>query len=251
MRQLALLTLLLPAVSFAFQSGNYPTLAYSKLPDGQKVVMGDNVIAAAIENKQVQPLQYTAEYKQTLKSIFSEVYKKDDYLATRLESRSLFELTQKMLSEVVCSEYRFRHSLPMQQGCTGQVFDDTLRQPMPFISGPLFEQGLTLHKDDPAQSVSFQLRLSSGIEAPLTSTFGAIHELGPFFGGLARSDNLVLSVRMKAYTLDSDKMRSQAIYPNELIFFVLLPTARELTAQASMRDAARYALQRAQLLVLK
>jgi|GEM_PF-6817419 len=244
------LSLISLSVHAGINSGNYPSFAYSGFGSGRNLTNTDNIITYAIEQRHAVPLNYNGQYLGALKQVFAEAYANDSYAAKKLESTQLLVATKKAIAEFVCEEYRFRHRKPERDGCEGYVSDDRAKQPMPFISGRLAEQGLQIHQDDRDKGVSFEISLPASSDVPLSHTYGAVHELGSFFGGLADSNSLVLGLRMKAYHTTESGRREALIYPNNLIYFVILPTAKALANQANEQEAVSFATSQAKLLVV-
>lgn len=239
------------AYASSYQPGNYPRFSYATIsPSGERVSDGKNLILRAIENNHTIPLKYDAQFKSTSHYIFPDGLYGGRYNSERASSKTFVDVISKAISEFSCAEYRFRHRLAETPQCNGYVLDEQKKEHMPFVSGQFTRNRIESNLDNPRNNFSYQAYLKSSQEKELESAFGSVHELGTFFGRMARSNSLVLSIDVNIYRLDANANRSEPINTRPITYFIILPSAVEISRQKSQRAAANFAISNARLLIL-
>jgi hypothetical protein len=235
----------------AYQTGNYPELAYAKLfSDGTNVSDKPNSVLNAIENGNAIPLKFGAEFKAMQELIFPQQYYGERYIQKKLNSAKFIETLAEVVKEFSCAEYRFRHQLPEKSNCNGYIVNNRKKEHMPFVSGRYMTNRIEANRDDHRNRISFQAYLESSKEKSLESAFGSVHELGSFFGRLADRRSLVLSVQVQTFWLNTNQQREKPMLSEPLTYFLILPKAVDIAQQKSESAAASYALANTRLLIL-
>ena len=251
----AILTTLLGFISCfvqAYTSGNYPRLAQMKTPNQQITIsQGNHPITYAVENSMAIPLLDQSALTADWQYIIPPSQFKNDYLYRRLNSNALVQAISPVIRDVVCAEYRFRHRHASSNHCSKSVKQHNGRvEGMPFVSGSFTENSAINDYNDRKNRVSYEAYLPSSKQFALNTLEGSIHELGTFFGRFASNRSLVITMRIKIYTIDRDGFRIAPLNRTPLLLWIVLPSAQKLSQQNSQNHAANYALENAQLLVL-
>ncbi|MEF1200420.1 hypothetical protein QTO12_07680 [Vibrio owensii] len=236
--------------SHAYVSGNYPRLATMRIGEPQQLVSSsNNMISYAIENGKSVSLEYN-QIKSMTPYIFRKEYF-DSYIGKKLNNPTFVKGLQAIVNEFACAEYRFRHRMPQSDSCSGYVGDKYNKEKMPFVDGQFKSFRLEQHIDNKRDGISYQFYLPSASEKTLDSIWGAVHELGSFFGRTFERRQLVLSVYMQAYPLNENGFRDRTpFYDKPITFFIVLPSATEISRQNNQTRAGHFAADKAQLLIL-
>lgn len=246
------ITLASTASAKSYQSGHYPQFTHAQLfSNGGTVSNRPNGIQRAIENNSTLKLSYDNQFRSAKDYIFPSNYFGDSYNAERLMSKEFVASIQQVVSEFACAEYRFRKHQPEQPSCNGFVDDKRNFEKMPFVSGQYTQSRIEVHRDDRRNRVSFNTYLSSSSEMPLKTAFGAVHELGTFFGRMAHRKSLVLSVKFEARWLDGDGFRASPVNSTPVTYFIVIPRSTDIANQNSQSAAAKFAVQQAKLILIK
>ncbi|HFQ5100102.1 TPA: hypothetical protein ACGUU3_003388 [Vibrio vulnificus] len=236
--------------SHAYVSGNYPRLATMRIEESQQLIASsNNMISYAIENGQSVSLEYN-QIKSMTPYIFRKEYF-DSYVGKKLNSPTFVKGLQAIVNEFACAEYRFRHRMPQSDSCSGYVSDQNDKEKMPFVDGQFKSFRLEQHINSKRDGISYQFYLPSTSEKALDSIWGAVHELGTFFGRAFDPRQLVLSVYMQAYPLNENGFRDgNPFYDKPIVFFIVLPPAVEIFRQDNQIEGGQFAQDKAQLLIL-
>ncbi|WP_047046311.1 hypothetical protein [Vibrio mexicanus] len=247
----SLVALFLSFSASAYQSGNYPKFATAKLfSSGEAVNAKRNVVAYAIENGNAIDLKFNSQFIGARRFLFPENNFGSSYNIEKVASQAFITSVSEVTSKFICAEYRFRNRLPSTEDCNGFVLDENKREGMPFVSGQFTSNRIEANVDDRTNGVSFHTYLKSSKEAPLSSAFGSVHELGTFFGGFADRKSLILSVNVDAYWWSKETQRSGAINAQPEVYFIVLPSSVELSKAANQMQAVKLGLEKAQILII-
>ncbi|MBH9742250.1 hypothetical protein [Vibrio navarrensis] len=227
----------------AYNYGSYPTL--SNIIYNHKNESSYR-IGNAIEKGQSIPIVFNDEFKSLSMINFSRKYF-TTYESEILSSKTFVENMKKVIGEFACAEFRYRRGLPESNSCNGYVRSDVKLEKMPFVDGQYvsksIESNIDIHK------YGIQMFLDSSDGTPLNNLFGSIKQMGTFFGNAFERNNLVLSISMNVYRLDSSGYRSNVINEKPIIYMVIIPGSMEISEQENQSKAAEYVIENSKLLV--
>lgn len=238
--------------AFAYTSGNYPRLAQIPIPSQSLTLsQGEHPISYAIEQGMATYLLNQSELNANWQYLVPSANFSDDYLYRRITSNSLLRAVTPVIEDVICAEYRFRHRLEQSTHCTKmQNSHNSELEAMPFVSGQFTNSPAINDYEDRKQRISYEAYLPESTKSPLSTLEGSIHELGTFFGRFAPNNSLVLHLRLNFFALDGDGFRGSRINTKPISLWVVLPPAKELSRKPDQQIAAKFALERAQLLLI-
>ncbi|PIB13132.1 hypothetical protein DA093_24560 [Vibrio rotiferianus] len=256
-RSLHKLLLLLFIIGFtfpvsAYNAGNYPRLAYIKVPHSQQTYNQSNhPLTTAVEQSSAISINDRIAIASDWNLIMPQQAFEEGYIYRRLSASSLIHTLTPLISEFTCAEYRFRHRQQEASDCTKATSRKKGKiEGMPFVSGQYTMKSAINDYDDQRNRISYEAKLPASSEHSLDTIDGSVHELGTFFGRLASSDSLVLSIRLNVYTLDSNQLRDKKLNISPIVLFVVLPSAREISQQPNQIKASMFAVQQAKLLII-
>lgn len=236
----------------AYVNGNYPSLATIRFGDGNQIVASsDNLIANAIESGHRIPLVYNSKFSSLTPNLFPSKYF-DSYTSDRLNNEAFVAGLKEIVSKFACAEYRFRHGQPEAEGCLGFIEDGRNKEQMPFVDGTYVDKRMEVHIDSKKHGIGYYFYLPSASEKSLNTLWGAVHELGTFFGRSLGRKQLVLTVYVSVYLLnDSGYRSSKPIYNEPLAYFVVLPSALDIYKNRNQNIVGHSAAQKSSLLILE
>ncbi|MCG9781069.1 hypothetical protein L1D52_01665 [Vibrio brasiliensis] len=230
----------------AFNNGSYPSLSTILINSSHKDA---SKIQAAIENGRFTPLLTGDELNSLGQIYFPEPYF-SRHEAINLSSSIFVNGIKGVVREFACAEYRYRNSLPEATMCNGFVQDNDTKEKMPFVDGQFMFNDITYTINSNEHGFSLDFSLINSNSYSLSNTFGAVNQMGAFFGRFFDRRNLVLSVRMNAYKYEGKGVRAP-MPRNEtpLIYMIVIPSSLNIAKQGSQNHAADYATSNSYLLI--
>lgn len=228
----------------------YSNLAWSTFDDdGTRVYDTNNIVKAAIERNRFIPLRYDREFILNSQDLFKEIHELGQFELNAYANSSLVSGIKMVVGEFACASYRHYNKLPEAKECNGIYADKRTIEGMPFQDGQFISNRITATVNNiSTPSRSYDIYLPSVNEKPLTSFWGAVHELGSFFVNIDKSST-VLKVYVDAYKLTKDGERGSKVTPKEQVVIVIIPNSRKIGKRYSEKDAKNYAIGSSMLLV--
>ncbi|WP_367986496.1 hypothetical protein AB2S62_07950 [Vibrio sp. NTOU-M3] len=249
---LAMTTLLSGCIAFtdSTKENRYPSLSdatYSK--EELTVKETNNVLRSAIVNNRLVSLTATDMINQSMPVVFAEAY--DDSSKIALESQEFHRSLEELVKEFSCQLYASRQPTHTIQLCpaSNQVVLNNLNY-LPFTEGVWLTQRLSNYYESSQQPHMFELYLKSGIEKPLTSVWGAVHEAGYFPASEVNPRDLVLTIFLDSYNKTESQQPWQRLYREPLVFFVFLPPVDHILDHQNEVKAMDFAYNNARLLLV-
>ncbi|CAH0535670.1 hypothetical protein VST7929_03170 [Vibrio stylophorae] len=247
-----IIALSLFTASMAEARVTYPKFSYAYYnTQNQRIGDTNNVVAHAIEQGDLVPLRSSPQLTSAFEQVFASYKKTDPFNYQRfVQDPRLVRAIQQLIGEYACAEYRFRNNLPQAQGCNGFVTNKDTKEHQPFVSGQYQTNDLAVTALPKASSgLIYQITLPSSNKASLSLAWGAIHEMGTFFGRSVHRHQIILTVYIQAFNQKEDGGIGSRITPTAQVIWVILPKASEIGNQKSQQQAAQFAIKNAQMLV--
>ncbi|WP_070970048.1 hypothetical protein [Vibrio sonorensis] len=230
----------------------YPTLANSHY-SGDEIPLNKtaNVINSAVVAGRTVPISDKERVNQKLPLIFAEIGDRTSIRYQVLSEAGFHSAIKNLVTQYSCHLYASQQTRDTVQLCPPHhKLVDNEPGYLPFIDGYWFDHRMEVSHTNQNHGLQVDLFLKSGNERPLTSTWGAVHTLGPFDNNQFDEKQLVLTIHLKAYYKNGDAQVWSPMHHEPLIFFVLLPTKDHIAKQTNEIAAMDYSYQNAQLLVV-
>ncbi|WP_432464455.1 MULTISPECIES: hypothetical protein [unclassified Agarivorans] len=236
-----------PAI--AYNSGSYSKFAYASW--GKYQVRQISQFVKAIEDGQLQSIAYNRQFSSVMKRVIPEVKDLGPYYENSLFGKDFNLALSRLVLEFGCLEYRYRHSMPHARECGAYVEDERLKEHFPFSGGYFHKNILAVYQNSKSSNnnVAYSLYLKEGQRFPAGSIWYPVHQLGPFFGRATSSKQLVLTVSVVFEKLDVSGAPEKYLFEKARVFWLILPEAKDIAAQANELAAGRYAAKHAQVLI--
>ncbi|MFA0569920.1 hypothetical protein [Vibrio gallaecicus] len=241
-----IMLLTLPNFSYAA----YPNLAWTTFNEsGTKVYDTNNVIKVAIEADRFIQLRNYQKFEANGSDIFKEINDIGQFELNAYVNSTLMNGISDVVGEFACATYRHYSKKPETRKCNESYGNKKVIEGMPFQDGQYISKRISVsvnHISTPSRS--YDLYLPSANESPLSSFWGAAHELGSFFVRLDK-ESTVLKIFIDAYRLNSDGERTKKIVAKPQVIVIVIPSTSKIGNKNSESEAKIYAISNAQVLV--
>ncbi|WP_252036524.1 MULTISPECIES: hypothetical protein [Vibrio] len=230
----------------------YPTLRDAVYSDEDiRVIESNNILKTAIKSNHYVQVADRAAVNNNAHKIFAEILNSSTILLSDIQNSRFHDGLEFIIKQFTCELYASQQPSDSVQLCpfSSQIVDNNLHY-LPFEDGLRLTQRLSTTLHDNEDTLQLELFLKSTYERPLTSLWGAVHELGRFKYSQLAEDNLVLTVNMKVYKKSESSLRWVHLHPDPLIFFVVLPSVDSILAHPNELEGMHFSYQNAKLLVV-
>jgi hypothetical protein len=219
--------------------------------DGDAVIDTDNIIKSSIVQNRYVPVIDRNAVNQVTDQIFAEVEYSELVTFHDLQSELFHRGVKAIINQFSCELFASQQPKDSIQVCplTNKIVDNNHGY-LPFEQGTRFTQRLAVITRDPANTIQFDFFLKSTHEKSLDSLWGAVHEMGHFYGSTIPKESLVLTVNLNGHKKSSSTNRWHEMYRHPLIFFVTLPSVDQITQRPNEIEAMDFAYRSAKLLVV-
>lgn len=230
----------------------YPLLSQSTYSsDDDEVISTDNVLKSAIKHNDYVMVEETSDVNDSVEKVFAEAINSHSVSTQDLKSDPFHRGVELIIRQFTCELYASQQPDNSVQLCpqNNQIVDNGLGH-LPFVDGVRFTERLSTIEQSGDQSLQLELFLKSTHERSLQSLWGAVHELGYFKGSNLPAESLVLTINLTAYKKDNGAHNWKYMYPDPLIFFIVLPPADLILSRSNEIESMNFAYRSAKLLVV-
>ncbi|EGA67598.1 hypothetical protein [Vibrio brasiliensis] len=215
------------------------------------VIESDNVLKAAIKHNEFVLVEEKQTVNQAIELVFAEAIDNRAVSVEDLRSEQFHRALEEVIKQFTCELYASKQPADSIQLCPqqNQIVDNALDY-LPFEQGLRFAHRISTIKQDHNDTLQLEMFLKSTHERPLESLWGAVHELGKFKGSRLAPEQLVLTINLKAYKKSPSDHTWKYMYPEPLVFFVVLPSVEHLIQRPNEIESMDFAYRTAKLLVV-
>lgn len=219
--------------------------------DDITVIESNNVLKAAIVHNEFVLVEDKHSVNQSFEQVFAEAIENQAVTVEDLKSEQFHLALEEIIKQFSCELYASQQASDSVQLCPqqNQIVDNSLDY-LPFQQGLRFTQRISTIKQNEQNTLQLEMFLKSTHERSLDSLWGAVHELGKFKGSRLAPEQLVLTINLKAYKKSSSDHTWKYIYPEPLVFFVVLPSVDHLIQRPNEVESMAFAYRTAKLLIV-
>ncbi|MGF1754206.1 hypothetical protein L4C33_11475 [Vibrio makurazakiensis] len=219
--------------------------------DALKVGATNNIIKSAINQSQLLSIVERADVDRHMSVLFPEISAQSHASISLLSTPVFHDSLEQIISEFTCHLYSSAQPDNTVQFCPNSIsVQRNNLDYLPFNKGELYQQRLIVNNKNLTDGVQVELFMKSGKELSSEQLFAPIHTLGVFPRSSIADNSLVLTINMKASTINSERVW-QPIYNKPLIFFVVMPDIESITELPNELNAIEYAKNNSSILLVK
>ncbi|MGC9461692.1 hypothetical protein [Vibrio genomosp. F10] len=230
---------------------DYPNIERAVIDSkGTQLNETDNVVKLAIEKKRFISLRYDEEFKRNRFDLFKEVEQLSEFELNAYVNASLVRGIQDLVGEFACATYRHYSEKPQANTCDESVTSRQDKEGKPFLNGQYVKNRIATTINNISHPPrSYDLFLPSAEEKPLSTLWGAVHEIELLSVDGTSTRSIVLTVYIDAYKVNREGDREESVIEGAQVVLVVVPEPYQIGRESSEQSARSYAINNAKVLV--